>query len=652
MVRFGSGWFGCALLLAVTLVDTQAHALKRKPPATSAIARYAAQGTEVCIKAGNGQFMVVEGGDTRRVNANRAKCGPWETFRFVESKRLGHGIYNVAHKTFLSCQPNGRLEGNRGKLGPWEQFKIMSQGDQIYTFQCVSHSRHFVVAEGNGGREVNANRPKAGPWERFRVVPKSGTSSTTPKGARFPQHWGPQPQIQTKDLRPLPGGYGQGSSTLANWIRARMERDAKSGQYFTALQLNANATKVEQDIGRARFNAAFRQCPLVKYVRNGAVMAVYQRVSGIPSDFDAYRIFAETWRDTPLNRLNTNFRLFDSHAAFLKGNEPWRVCNYNDPDVAFPRDCGKTRGVGNRWFSLPGGRFDARGITQGVRFEIHRAETCPVTPSEGTVPFDQSLIRNGRFDQGMKHWTEYAQGPRINGLHEHKWGGSHITAHLHGNCPRSAGGMAQVFESKAGQLYHLQFQGYSGDWDGKDIDVVHVGAGDQVKRFELGPQHSVNLKNPAKAKPISMLFRAVGSRTQLSFYSDLGHCVDIDNVVVEPVEDKSPLAWHDKRQSAQLDLGLTERDGPFWVIAVTATKRRIDAELLALELRQKGLAAHMTSLKDFGSAGNKDLWLVYIGPFNGDERSSVRETLDQVNKSGIEGAYGVTLGRQGERQTL
>jgi hypothetical protein len=42
----------------------------------------------------------------------------------------------------------------------------------------------------------------------------------------FPRHWGHPPAIQTRDLRPLPGGYGHGSSTLANWIQQNLDRDA------------------------------------------------------------------------------------------------------------------------------------------------------------------------------------------------------------------------------------------------------------------------------------------------------------------------------------------------------------------------------------------------------------------------------------------
>lgn len=52
------------------------------------------------------------------------------------------------------------------------------------------------------------------------------SNSVPPTNSRFPAHWGPPPAIQTMDYGPLPGGYGMGSSTLANWIRRNMEADA------------------------------------------------------------------------------------------------------------------------------------------------------------------------------------------------------------------------------------------------------------------------------------------------------------------------------------------------------------------------------------------------------------------------------------------
>lgn len=44
----------------------------------------------------------------------------------------------------------------------------------------------------------------------------------------FPAHWGEPPAIQTRDYVELPGGYGHGSSTLAKWIAANLERDKNS----------------------------------------------------------------------------------------------------------------------------------------------------------------------------------------------------------------------------------------------------------------------------------------------------------------------------------------------------------------------------------------------------------------------------------------
>ena len=43
---------------------------------------------------------------------------------------------------------------------------------------------------------------------------------------RFPDHWGATPQIETRDIKPLPAGYGSGSTTMFNWITANLARDA------------------------------------------------------------------------------------------------------------------------------------------------------------------------------------------------------------------------------------------------------------------------------------------------------------------------------------------------------------------------------------------------------------------------------------------
>jgi len=49
-------------------------------------------------------------------------------------------------------------------------------------------------------------------------------NTPVPPKSRFPAHWGEPPKLQTRDLRPLPGGYGRGSGTLAKWIKENMAR--------------------------------------------------------------------------------------------------------------------------------------------------------------------------------------------------------------------------------------------------------------------------------------------------------------------------------------------------------------------------------------------------------------------------------------------
>ena len=49
-----------------------------------------------------------------------------------------------------------------------------------------------------------------------------------PSHKPFPPHWGNPPRIQTKDFRPLPHGFGMGSSTLAKWILSNVKKDKEN----------------------------------------------------------------------------------------------------------------------------------------------------------------------------------------------------------------------------------------------------------------------------------------------------------------------------------------------------------------------------------------------------------------------------------------
>jgi hypothetical protein len=61
-------------------------------------------------------------------------------------------------------------------IGTWETFrmwKVGGSGTTINsgdTFALQSGRGYYVVAEGNGGGEVNCNRTAIGPWETFILV--------------------------------------------------------------------------------------------------------------------------------------------------------------------------------------------------------------------------------------------------------------------------------------------------------------------------------------------------------------------------------------------------------------------------------------------------------------------------------------------------
>ena len=89
-------------------------------------------------------------------------------------------------------------------------------------------------------------------------------------GKAFPAHWGAPPRIQTRDFRPLPGGYGNGSSTLGRWIQQNLDKDkagsnttkpvappnAANGKEITQLETRVN--QIKNFMARARLTKEAR----------------------------------------------------------------------------------------------------------------------------------------------------------------------------------------------------------------------------------------------------------------------------------------------------------------------------------------------------------------------------------------------------------
>jgi hypothetical protein len=161
----------------------------------------------VCMKAYNNKHYVVAEGDKGTINANRPHCQAWEkhTLIVLNGGKLMHGD-KVALRThwgrYWSAQPNGRLEANRTALKSWETFtirkmagpggKVVGYGSKV-AFQ--GHHKKYIVAEGAGGKNVNANRPHAKQWETFTLINPSAKAKPAKPGK-------PAPNVQGIRLLP------------------------------------------------------------------------------------------------------------------------------------------------------------------------------------------------------------------------------------------------------------------------------------------------------------------------------------------------------------------------------------------------------------------------------------------------------------------
>ena len=75
---------------------------------------------------------------------------------------------------------------------------------------------------------------------------------------QFPESWGEQPMVQTMDYRPLPGGYGHGSSTLSAWILEQMAKErektghgARPARGMFSFSRGAGTILASRPLGRA-----------------------------------------------------------------------------------------------------------------------------------------------------------------------------------------------------------------------------------------------------------------------------------------------------------------------------------------------------------------------------------------------------------------
>lgn len=65
---------------------------------------------------------------------------------------------------------------------------------------------------------------------------------------------------------------------------------------------------------------------------------------------DGWNLFTQNWFNGN-NNIHVDFELYNSWEDAKSSTNPWAACNYNDPGIGFPRDCGPNGLVGGQWNS-------------------------------------------------------------------------------------------------------------------------------------------------------------------------------------------------------------------------------------------------------------------------------------------------------------
>ena len=130
------------------------------------------------------------------------KTWAWDCRQRTEQVHVG-----VPMQLFLDIEKAGEHE---------IMFSLREDGFEMDKFILASNKEFKPEGKGPAVKVKAGTLPAA--------FPEVAEAAPAPK--EFPAHWGEPPAIQTRDLRPLPGGYGEGSGTLAKWIQDNLDKDA------------------------------------------------------------------------------------------------------------------------------------------------------------------------------------------------------------------------------------------------------------------------------------------------------------------------------------------------------------------------------------------------------------------------------------------
>jgi subtilisin family serine protease len=137
----------------------------------------------VSIRTSSGYYFIANGGGGGDVDATATAIGTHEKYNLIDvnggTLQSGDYVHLQAYQgQYFAAEGNGgsTVKATVTAIGPWETFRMWKVGGSGTTinsgdsFALQSGKGYYVVAEGNGGGEVNCNRTAIGPWETFTLV--------------------------------------------------------------------------------------------------------------------------------------------------------------------------------------------------------------------------------------------------------------------------------------------------------------------------------------------------------------------------------------------------------------------------------------------------------------------------------------------------
>ncbi len=123
--------------------------------------------------------------------------------------------------------------------------------------------------------------------------------------------------------------------------------------------------------------------------------------NGLPVGFDLYDLFLNNWFSDPEIQHNTfgvDFKLYSTYEDAVADQNKWTFCNFNDPGVGFPRECGPNGKVDSQWNSFEGRsgrRLDIGFYVETAILECHAFEG----PHKTCSGYDTGLVEGVAFER-------------------------------------------------------------------------------------------------------------------------------------------------------------------------------------------------------------------------------------------------------------